>query len=135
MCSLWLVIVLVVYNISTKWNMICRVNVHCSPEWDCCWQRLTFWQQGDIIFMDIVKTSVPVNNPTKYSTNRYDHIPLTYMTILLEDNIWCQEIFLLFDSGMVVETTQFSMTSAKIQMQKNRSTNKVWPQFYIIQVC
>ena len=54
-----------------------------------------------IIFMGIVKTSVPVNSPTKYYTNLYDHIPLiTYMTILLEDNIiWCHEIFLLFWHG------------------------------------
>ena len=26
-----------------------------------------------IIFMGIVKTSVPVNSPTKYYTNLYDH--------------------------------------------------------------
>ena len=73
MCSLWLVIGLVVYNISTKWNKVI------------------------IIFMGIVKISVPVNSPTKYYTNLYDRIPLTYITILLQDNIiLCQEIFLLF---------------------------------------
>ena len=50
--------------------------------------------------MGIVKTSVPVNSPTKYYTNLYDHIPLTYMTILLQDNIiLCQEIFSLFWYG------------------------------------
>ena len=36
--------------------------------------------------MGIVKTSVPVNSPTKCYTNLYDHIPLTHTTILLQDN-------------------------------------------------
>ena len=51
--------------------------------------------------MGIVKASVPANSPTKYYTNLYDQIPLTYMTILLQDNIilLCQEIFLLFWHG------------------------------------
>ena len=89
MCSLRLLIVLVVYNILTKWNMICRVNVHCSPEQGCCWQR-------DHHFHGHCQN----NSRTKYYTNLYDHIPLTYMTILLGDNIiWCQEIFLLFWHG------------------------------------
>ena len=42
--------------------------------------------------MGIAKISVPVNSPTKYYTNLYDRIPLTYITILLQDNIiLCQE--------------------------------------------
>ena len=43
---------------------------------------------------------------------------LTYMTILLQDSIkYCVRKY-SFSSDMPFWTTQFSMTSAKIQMQK-----------------
>ena len=46
--------------------------------------------------MGIVKTSVPVNSPTKYLTNLYDHIPLSQMTILLQEN------FIIMVSGNIL---------------------------------
>ena len=73
--------------------------------------------------MGIAKISVPVNSPTKYYTNLYDRIPLTYITILLQDNIiLCQEIFLLFWHGSLNYTIFYD--ECKDSNAKNYNNNK-----------